>query len=122
MPTIPTTRDAIRAALRTDGPMTAAELARALGRKVKTIDSALSCARRYGTKYIRITGYERRLGTSGRMAPVYDLGPGRDAPPLPPLTRAECARRYNEGAGRARRTRLRNRARPELAWMAGLGG
>lgn len=73
-------RDLLLAWLESDGPMTAAELEAVTGVPRKKISACINHARSsYGTKYFRIASYMRRVGVGGREAPVYGVGPMRDA-------------------------------------------
>ena len=81
MPCVPITRNAIYKLLETNGPMTAAQIAEELSFKRKRVDASIIEARaKYGTKFFRITGYERKVGVQGREAPLYGIGPRPDVP------------------------------------------
>lgn len=75
------TRDALVAALRAGGPMTAAELAVAAGLGRSAVDKCLSNSRRRAcTDYFRVTTWRSQPeGQTGRQMAVYDVGPGPDA-------------------------------------------
>lgn len=105
MPTVPTTRNAVCWALKEFGPLSAAELAEVLPLTRAGIDRGITKARAGGRRdYIRIHSWRRQNGTGGREIPVYDLGPGEDAPRprLGVQARRETWRRY-EVAHRAER-------------------
>jgi hypothetical protein len=80
MPTVPIVRNAILNAIAMEGPMTSAELAEHLEIEKSRISGAIVIMRSYGTKFLRISSYQRQRGNGGREAPVYALGPGVDAP------------------------------------------
>lgn len=107
------TRDAIYALLERDGPMTAAEIAYALGKLHKTIAASIAAARSdHGTKYFRIVSYQRQVGVQGREAPVYGIGPDPDArrPAMnTPRDKRAIKQRYAEKNKLIRRARDRKR-------------
>lgn len=80
MPTPAINRDAILAAIREHGPMTAAEIAETTGKKRSAIDSALVAMRKRGSFYVRVSGYRRQIGGAGIAAGIFALGPGKDVP------------------------------------------
>lgn len=74
-------RDLLLAWLESDGPMTAAELEAVTRVPRKKISACINYTRStYGTKYFRIASYMRQVGVGGREAPIYGVGPMRDAP------------------------------------------
>ena len=78
-----TTLAAILDAIRSRGPLSAAEMASALQVPRSKVDSAVHAARKGGNRRVlRIASYRRNIGTGhgGREIPVYGLGPGEDAP------------------------------------------
>ena len=77
--------------------MTAYELADELGKTVRAIHSSIWSEReRRGTDRLRVRGWKRAYGTSGRPSPIYGLGPGNDAKRPVALTKAQRGRRYRE--------------------------
>lgn len=81
MPIKPTTRDAITAALKECGPMTAPELAHYLGWERNRVNTCLTTARNnHPGKFFRIVRYQRQVGVQGRETPVYHASAGPDAP------------------------------------------
>lgn len=80
MPTVPVVRNAILKTIQEEGPMTAADIADHLEISRERISGAIVVMRSYGTKFLRIVNYKRQRGNGGREAPVYALGPGKDAP------------------------------------------
>jgi hypothetical protein len=106
---------AILAQFAMNGPMSAAQLMQALDKPRGTINSAISCAREHGTKYIRIVAWEPQRGRRGQMTPIYGRGFGaRDAPRPPALTRKEIHQRYRRK--NAEILRCRDRARRRTPW------
>lgn len=80
MPTVPTTRNTITALIQEHGSMTAAEIADMLGWTRQRVNGCITQARiDHGTWFFRISAYRRQEGHGGREAPVYGLGPGKDA-------------------------------------------
>ena len=60
-----------------------------------TVSDKVRGARR--RKKIHIIRYDRQEeGTGGRLIPIYAVGPGPDAKPLPALTKGEINKRYRE--------------------------
>lgn len=101
----PTTRNAIVAALREHGPMTATELAETLAMTRSAIANAVQKARAHGNRtYLYITAWRRPIGHGGAVAPVYDVGPGEDVrrPTIGPKARKLYDQRY-ERSHRAER-------------------
>lgn len=82
MPTKPTTRDAIKRAIREYGPMTAQELAGELGKPVKTIGSCISTSRSGKKKHFYVKEWRPQVGIAGLAAGVYAVGNRPDAEPL----------------------------------------
>lgn len=121
MPTRPTTRTAIFAAIERDGPMTTVDLARAIDKPRGTVNSAINCAREKPGR-LRIVGWNRRLVTSGRPAPIYCTSPGKDAPPPPPLTMQQTGKRYRDRFQALIRQRKRLKQGNRSAAPAWLGG
>ena len=112
----PRTRNAILHLLRWQGPKPAAVIAGHLALPRGTVDSAIHHARRKGL--LRIVEWRRNLETRGRFTPVYDVGPGEDAPMPAPLTHAERNARYDRKAAM-----LRKAARPfcgAIHWLPGI--
>lgn len=80
MPTVPVVRNAIIKTLQEEGPMTAADIADHLEMDKERVSGAIVLMRQHGTKFLHIVNYKRQRGNGGREAPVYALGPGKDAP------------------------------------------
>lgn len=80
MPTVPVVRNAIIKTLQEEGPMTAADIADHLEMEKERVSGAIVLMRHHGTKFLHIVNYKRQRGNGGREAPVYALGPGKDAP------------------------------------------
>ncbi|ARL90996.1 hypothetical protein BOC57_35020 [Burkholderia pseudomallei] len=106
MPTIPTTREAIRHAIQEFGPMTVQELAEELGKLPRTIGSCISSSRTGKKKYFYIKEWRPQVGIAGLAAGVYAVGNRRDAEPYIPNRKATSSRYYqnNKGLIKARRT------------------
>jgi hypothetical protein len=79
MPSPSITRDAILDLIAREGPMTAAEITETLGRTRQSVTGSIVIMRKYGAQYLRISSYRRQRGRQGSEAPVYALGPGKDA-------------------------------------------
>lgn len=60
--------------------MTAADIADHLEMDKERVSGAIVLMRQHGTKFLHIVNYKRQRGNGGREAPVYALGPGKDAP------------------------------------------
>jgi hypothetical protein len=78
MPQAPTTREAITQLLEDIGPMTAAEIAKMLGKNVKTISSSICSARLKPEKFFYVHGYEFQPGSNAVPA-IYGSGKKKDA-------------------------------------------
>ncbi|MBK9309160.1 MAG: hypothetical protein IPN12_00165 [Rhodocyclaceae bacterium] len=117
----PPLRPAILALLDRDGPMRAAEIAQALNRNQRTVSSMLRYIKQTQPDAVHITRYDRSLVTSGKWGAVWALGPGTDARPPRPLSRAEVNARHEHKWGAVRRARERvRRGRPAHGWLTGL--
>lgn len=76
----PVVRDAIAAALREFGPMSAAEIADTTGLPRGKVNAALTNARaNHPGKFFRITRWQFQVGRKGRETPIYAAAPGKDA-------------------------------------------
>lgn len=81
MPTVPTARNTIVAAIQQAGSMTAAEIAEYLEWPQRRVCGCITTARiDHGTWFFRVVGYKRQRGHGGREAAIFGLGPGKDAP------------------------------------------
>ncbi|MEK6418437.1 MAG: hypothetical protein V4801_02455 [Burkholderia gladioli] len=100
MPTKPTTRNAIKAAIREHGPMTVQELAEELEKSIKTVGSCIASSRAGKKKHFYVISWRPQVGISGKPAGVYSLGNRADAPK--PITdrKATCARYYKQNKAR----------------------
>jgi hypothetical protein len=94
MPTKPTTRDAIKRAIREYGPMTARELAEELGKSVKTIGSCISTSRSGKKKHFYVKDWRPQMGIAGLAAGIYAIGNRPDAEPFVQNRKATNARYY----------------------------
>ena len=100
-----------------DGPVTALELAAALGRPPQTIRAAI-CVIRTTPGILRIAAWERSVLTGGRFKPSYVCGKGPDAPPPPPMSEAERKARYRQKNRALLRAKARKaRANRLPAWV-----
>lgn len=114
------TRDAIIALLTAEGPMDRAEIAATLGRTNLAISGCINLARKTAG-LIRISGWNRRLGTGGRMAPIYAAGEGEDEPCLKCLSSKAIKARHRVKWGKVLYLRARaKRGKAVPAWMASI--
>ena len=93
--------------------MTAAEITDYLGWERRRVNMCITTAREdHGTKFFRITSYRRQQGHGGREAPVYGVGPQKDAPrPVMNSPEDERARKKRYRDRNRAVINLRNRAR-----------
>lgn len=92
-------RERMIAAIQEHGPLTVRELAEWLQHDMGKVNESMWRARKtHGTRYFRVTGYQRQQGNSGREARVYGLGPGEDVrkPALGLKARRQTQYRYFE--------------------------
>lgn len=91
------TRDKVLALLKSEGPLTCAEMADMLLMDVRSINSAVRIARKLTgkDKILYIHSWKRSYGTRGRWAARWDLGSQQDRKP-PVSDRNENNRRYRE--------------------------
>jgi len=102
------------------GPMSAFELARAMGLKRLSCNHHLSQLRKYG--HIHIGSYVRqRAGLRGRCIPMYAVGAGEDAEPLEPIPRIQVDANYRERHRAILIARDAVRHKREVNIWAGLG-
>lgn len=81
MPMIPTTRDTIFATLKSQGPMSIAEIAETLGWGRNRVCVCMCNARaKYPGQFFRVVRYEYQRGKAGREIPIYAAKRGADAP------------------------------------------
>lgn len=106
MPTKPTTRDAIKRAIREFGPMTVQELAEELGKNPKTIGSCISTSRSGKKKHFYVKDWRPQVGIAGLAAGIYAVGNRPDAEPFVHDRKATNARYYanNKALIKVRRT------------------
>ncbi|VWB07722.1 hypothetical protein [Burkholderia lata] len=99
MPTKPTTRDAIKRAIKEYGPMTVQELAVELEKRVKTVGSCISSSRAGKKKHFYVKEWRPQVGIAGLAAGVYAIGSHRDAEPFTQNRKATNARYYQNNKG-----------------------
>lgn len=88
-------KDIILQALLAYGPQTARKLAVLTKSTRNAVTKALRVLQ--DAEQIHIVDYESSAGhTSGRMAPIYARGKGKNAAPPKPLTAAQRSRMYRE--------------------------
>tara|TARA_R110000868_G_scaffold239297_2_gene493744 strand:+ start:254 stop:625 length:372 start_codon:yes stop_codon:yes gene_type:complete len=117
MPRQPTTRLKIFALLTQHGPMTITEISIDMKIKPSTISASLLLA--YNQQLLHIVGYRRQIGTQGRPAPVYKLGPGVDkAPPkISDEDQLAAAQRYREKYAQVIKLRRdKKKGKPATPW------
>ncbi len=103
-------RDKVIECLTEHGPQTAQEIAENSGLAYeKVIDAICGSRSKYGTQHFRITAYRRPV-SSGSVAPVYTLGPGRDAY-KPKMNTPEDRKRIQERYREKNRAIIRARTR-----------
>ena len=80
--------------------MTTQELMAETGLSKPTVSGSIQSTRKYHKRrqLIRfyVCGWQRSLGTSGRLKAVWDVGNKPDAPPIQPMPRSQISARYNE--------------------------
>jgi hypothetical protein len=80
--------------------MTTQELMAETGLSKPTVSGSIQSTRKYHKRrqLIRfyVCGWQRSLGTSGRLKAVWDVGNKPDAPPIPPMDRTEINARCRE--------------------------
>lgn len=109
MPKPPVVRDAIVAALREFGPMSAAEISEATGLPRGKVNGSLTLARAsHPGQFFRIVRWQLQVGRKGRETPIYAAETGKDArrPAFDDAHRKAASQR-NYRANRARRAALR---------------
>lgn len=111
MPLPPLVRDAIVAALREFGPMSAAEISETTGLPRGKVNAALTNARAsHPGRFFRVSRWQLQVGRKGRETPVYAAAPGKDADrPTFDEEHRKAANRRNYRANRARWAAQRKR-------------
>ena len=112
LPTKAILQSLVQSVLLDHGPMTVAQIAAHVRIPRRNISACISLGRKkYGPALFVIVGYERRVGTPGREAPIYAV-PGRNLP----VTVAIDAPRptFDENTHRDRQARYRAKNRQIL--------
>ncbi len=124
MPKPPDTRDAITAALKEMGPMSALELVEHLGWSRNRVNACMTTARaNHPGKFFRIVAYRKQVGVQGRETPIYSAGPGPDAK-RPTFDENHVTTRrqgyYQRNRARFAASRKRRTGAPSASWLSGL--